>query len=108
MTQSSKRSYQSPIRKQQADETRSRIVDVARTRFLADGYDETTIDAIATEAGVAAQTVYALFRSKRGILAAIIDRARFGPVYQDTIRQAKTVTEPAERLRFIAKITRQI
>jgi AcrR family transcriptional regulator len=108
MTKARKRAYLSPIRQQRADETRLQIVDAARTLFLTNGYDETTIDAIAAEAGVAAQTVYAVFHSKRGILAAIIDRARFGSAYQEIVRQAQDTTEPVERLRLIAKLTRQI
>ena len=103
-----KRTYQSSVRQQQADETRQRIVDAARKCFLAHGYDETTIEAIATEAGVAVPTVYAAFRSKKGLLGEILHRARFGPEYQAIFREAQTTTEPAERLKLTAKIVRQI
>jgi AcrR family transcriptional regulator len=108
MKKTNKRSYQSPIRQQRADETRLRIADAARKLFLTNGYDETTIDAIAAESGVASQTVYAVFRSKKGILAEIINRARFGSTYQDIVRQAQDTSDPVERLRLTARITRQI
>lgn len=108
MAKPNRRSYQSPMRQQRADETRTRIVEAARTLFLNQGYDKTTVDAIATEAGVAGQTVYAAFRSKRGLLAAILDRARFGERYQELIRQSYGITEPVARLRLIAQIATQI
>ncbi len=68
-----KRVYQSPRRQQQAQQTRSRIVACARELFLSTGFAATTIDAIATRAGVAAPTVYAVFGSKQGILFALLD-----------------------------------
>ena len=108
MKKPTKRAYQSPARQQQADDTRQRIVDAARKCFLAQGYAETTIEAIATEAGVAMPTVYAAFGSKKGVLAEILHRARFGPEYQAILRQAQVTTSPAERLRLTAKIVRQI
>jgi len=108
MTKSDKRAYQSQIRQRRADETRVQIADAARSLFLAHGYEGTKIDAIAAEAGVASQTVYAVFRSKKGILKEIIERARFGPAYQELVRQALETTEPAERLRLAANIARQV
>ncbi len=49
--------------------TRRRILDAARRRFFEDGYAATTLQAVAAEAGVAVQTVYAVFGSKAAILA---------------------------------------
>ena len=46
--------------------------------FVADGYGSTTINAIALRAGVAVQTVYVSFGSKRAILAAALDQAIAG------------------------------
>jgi AcrR family transcriptional regulator len=48
--------------------TRHRVLDAAETLFLRDGYAATTIAAIAEEADVAVQTVYAVFGTKRAIL----------------------------------------
>ena len=49
--------------------TRRRILDAARRRFFEDGYAATTLRAVAAEAGVAVQTVYAVYGSKAAILA---------------------------------------
>jgi AcrR family transcriptional regulator len=68
-----KRSYHSPQRQRGAESTRARIVTRARRLFARHGYAATSIDAIATAAGVAIPTVYAAMGSKRGILLALLD-----------------------------------
>lgn len=68
-----KREYQSARRKEQARETRRRIIEAARQLFIERGYAGTTIEATAQEAGVATETVYAIFKNKRGILAALVE-----------------------------------
>src|SRR5512146_899838 len=60
------------LREERAAVTRRRILDAARRRFFEEGYAATTLKAIAAEAGVAVQTVYAVFGSK----AAILDELR--------------------------------
>jgi AcrR family transcriptional regulator len=52
--------------------TRHRILDAAEVLFVRDGYTATTIAAIAQEADVAVQTVYAVFRNKRAILQELL------------------------------------
>ena len=69
----SKRRYDSARRRQQAQETRRQILEAAHRLFLARGYSGTTVEAIAGEAGVAVETVYAAFRNKRTILARLVD-----------------------------------
>ena len=67
------RRYDSTLRRQQAIQTRARILDAAERLFADRGYAGTTMEAIASEAGVATDTVYAGFRSKPGLLHALID-----------------------------------
>lgn len=68
-----KRQYTSVLRQQQARETRARILDAAQNLFSAHGYGATTMEAIAAEAGVATDTVYASFRNKAGVLHKLLD-----------------------------------
>lgn len=70
-----RRPYDSPKRREQAAATRRRVLARARARFVRDGYAATTIERIAGDAGVAVQTVYATFGSKRAILLALLDEA---------------------------------
>ena len=65
--------YQSPLRQEQARQTRLRILDAAEVLFTERGYGAATVDGIASAAGVASDTVYATFGSKRGILHALMD-----------------------------------
>jgi AcrR family transcriptional regulator len=58
-------------RQRQALATRKLIVDSATVLFLEQGYAATTIEAIATHAGVAISTIYSIFTNKRGILSEI-------------------------------------
>jgi AcrR family transcriptional regulator len=102
------RSYTSPRREKQADETRRRIGDSARVLIAQKGYDATTIADIAQEAGVCVQTVYAVFGSKQGILAGLIERAIFGLQYDKLIAEAFSEESPADRLRYAAKIACEI
>jgi AcrR family transcriptional regulator len=103
-----KRVYQSAVRERQAADTRQRIATAGRRLLTAKGYAAMTIDAVAQEAGVAAQTVYAVFGSKIGILNEILDEARFDETYQELVRQARSDPDPRARLRYAARIARQI
>ena len=68
-----KRTYDSSLRKQQASQTRMRILDASQRLFAERGYAASTIEAIAAGAGVAVDTVYAAFGSKRGVLRALLN-----------------------------------
>ncbi|MEV4414087.1 helix-turn-helix domain-containing protein [Catellatospora sp. NPDC049609] len=68
-----KRRYESERRQEQARQTRRAILDAAARLFVASGYASTPLTAIAAEAGVAVQTVYAVFGSKRQLLSELVD-----------------------------------
>jgi AcrR family transcriptional regulator len=70
---SSKRTYDSSRRKAQANETRRHILEAARKLFIERGYTGATAEAIAAEAGVAAQTIYANFKNKKRILVSLMN-----------------------------------
>lgn len=64
------RAYRSDLRAQQAEETRSRILD-ATVRVIAAGVASISIPGVAREAGVSIPTVYRHFGTKRDLLAAV-------------------------------------
>ena len=64
------RSYSSELRAQQAEETRSRILD-ATVRVMARGLVTLSIPDVAREAGVSVPTVYRHFRTKQDLVAAV-------------------------------------
>jgi AcrR family transcriptional regulator len=73
-----RRSYRSPARAARARETRRRVLESAARLFVEVGYAAATVEAIAIDAGVAADTVYHVFGSKRGLLQQVMDVAFVG------------------------------
>src|SRR5215216_4364801 len=69
----SKRDYDSTNRQAQAAETRRRILDAARKLFMERGYAGATAEAIAAEANVSAQTIYAIFKNKKKMLVSLMN-----------------------------------
>ena len=68
------REYRSELRAQQAEDTRSRILDAA-LRVTADGFASVSIPNVAREAGVSVPTVYRHFKTKQDLLDALYPHA---------------------------------
>jgi AcrR family transcriptional regulator len=99
-----KRPYSSALRQEQAAQTRTRIVGAAGALFASHGYAHTTIRQIADAAGVATDTVYAVFGTKARVLTALID-ARLAPAagvdnVLDRAEAQAVRDEPDQRLRI--------
>ena len=56
------------LRERKRRETRQRIAEVAQRLFIANGYDSTTLDAIAAQAGISRRTFFSYFKSKDDII----------------------------------------
>jgi AcrR family transcriptional regulator len=67
------RPYSSTVRDEQARRTRDRIVRAADELFREKGYARATMKDIAERAGVARDTVHAVFGSKAALIPAIVD-----------------------------------
>jgi AcrR family transcriptional regulator len=103
-----KRPYKSLVRERQAGDTRVRIAEATRELLQSEGYAGMTIEAIAQRAEVSAQSVYAIFKSKTGILIELLNQSTFGADYDDAVRRALSASDPETRLRLAAPIARQI
>ncbi|MEV6491720.1 TetR/AcrR family transcriptional regulator [Actinoplanes sp. NPDC051633] len=68
-----KRRYESTHRQDQARQTRRAILDAAAELFVDPGYAATPLTAVAARAGVAVQTLYKVFGSKKALLSALVD-----------------------------------
>jgi len=64
-----------------SEQKRRQILEAAARLFLAQGFEATTMDAIAREAGVSKATVYAHAKNKQELFAAIV-RGKSSLVYQ--------------------------
>jgi len=69
-----RRAYDASGRQRRALENQERVLDAARRLFAERGYAETTLEAVASEAGVSLPTLYATFQSKRGVLSGVMHR----------------------------------
>jgi AcrR family transcriptional regulator len=74
----SRRRYNSPLRAEQAEQTRRKILESAFRLFADRGYAATTIAAVAEDAGVSPETIYLSLGGKRGLLERAIEIAIAG------------------------------
>lgn len=109
------RAYVSPRRAEQAKATRQVILDAAQRLFLSHGYGPTSIRAIAEEAGVAVQTIYAVFGNKRQLVIELVENAVTGndhPVDSQAedseISAVRAEPDPRRRAQLGAALTRSI
>jgi AcrR family transcriptional regulator len=108
------RSYDSPLRREQAAATRLRILAAAQAAFERDGYAGTSMAAVAAGAGVALKTVYLAFGTKSALLRAVWHRALRGerdevPVgEQDWFREVLDARDPREQLRLNMRNSRAV
>lgn len=94
------------LRAERAAVTRRRIEGVARTLFATRGYAATTLGQIAIAAGVAVQTVYAVFGSKAGILRALREGLVNDPAADAAFGAAVAETSPSRALGLFARSIR--
>lgn len=87
---------------------RTAILDAARRLFEDEGFDATTIDAVACAAKCSSSAVYTAFGSKAGLLTAIVERTTFDEAFDRAVAAATTAGTPADRLRGSARIARTI
>jgi AcrR family transcriptional regulator len=94
--------------------TRRRILEAAETLFTRDGYATTTIAAIADQADVAVQTIYAVFGTKRAVLSELLavrvvgDDDATPPKDRDDWRAMESETDPRRQLDLLAAIATRI
>jgi AcrR family transcriptional regulator len=72
------RAYRSERRSAQAAQTRLDILGAAGKLFRERGYGAASLPALATEAGVAVETIYRAFGSKAGLFKAVVEAAVAG------------------------------
>lgn len=104
-----KRSYNTSLRQEQADITRGRILEAARRLLATQGYSSVTMDEIAKEAGVAYQTVYAIYGTKLRLAEAMIDAG--WPHIDEAmslVEELRGTAAPEAWLRTAARIARRI
>lgn len=82
---------------------REAILRAATCVFARNGYFNSKVADIASEAGVADGTVYLYFKSKEEILHSIFDRT-VDEAISDARKQLEEITDPREKLRRLAHL----
>lgn len=103
-----KRVYNSKAREAQAEETKSRILEAAKVLFQQKGFDQVTIGELAEAAAVSMPTVYAVFKSKRGVLQSLIDTALPQDQFEHLVHDSMKENLPERRLQATAKLARKL
>lgn len=81
---------------------RAAILSAARELFLADGFDRTSVDAVAARAEVSKRTVYDYYGDKQTLLQAVVDAVgqslitTIRRILDDTLTDLSDLTEAAE------------
>ena len=70
--------YDNRQRQETARNTRARIIEAAKSAFLARGFGGTTIRQVAEDAGVSQETIYKTFGGKAGLLKSVYDVSLVG------------------------------
>ncbi|MFN8037646.1 MAG: helix-turn-helix domain-containing protein [Acidimicrobiales bacterium] len=110
---SRRRRYDSPLRAQQAAETRARIITAATELFTTQGWTGTGMRDVARRAGVAVETLYSHHPSKRALFDAVVDQAAAGDDAPVAVAERPEFLamgrgrRPA-RIAAAARVTRQI
>ncbi|MEJ2239421.1 MAG: TetR/AcrR family transcriptional regulator [Gemmatimonadales bacterium] len=105
-----KRSYSSPRREQQAQQTRQAILETAIALFTRQGFQDTSVKEIAEHASVSEQTVYNAFGDKVGLLvnAGLLYMESGGPAEDAAFIEAlRAQPDPIQRIRMVAQDSRQ-
>jgi AcrR family transcriptional regulator len=103
-----KRRYQSDQRDQAAEETKSRVLNASKSLFARHGIDRVTVAQIGQSADVAQSTVYALFKSKEGILRALMTASLFGQRFKEAQSLLAGTSDSARLIALSAHVARVI
>src|ERR1700730_11992388 len=103
-----KRTYNVSLRQEQAQMTRQRILHAARRLLVKGTYSSVTMEDIAQEAGVAYQTVYAVFGTKLQLAKEVIQAGFHFDGLDELVAQANAASDPEVGIQIGAAISRQI
>jgi AcrR family transcriptional regulator len=108
MSRAPKRTYTSAVRTDAASDTRRRILAAAKALFGRRGIDLVTIDDVAKKAGASASTVYAIYKSKEGILRALMQDSLFGTSFRSAQTLVEGTTDAVRLIALTAHVARAI
>ena len=112
MAKAVKRRYDNTRRLAQVRATRLSVIEAAKGLFIEHGYPATTLESVADTADVALPTLYRLFKSKRGLLSAVLENSFVGddkPIAfadRPEVQAARSEPDPSKLLNAFAGIAK--
>jgi AcrR family transcriptional regulator len=109
-----RRSYDARRRQDAARRNRTAILDACHDLLVRDGYQSTTIRAVAEQAGVSPETVYKAFGGKPGLVKALWDVTLAGDdepltmAERPALREVWRTRDPHTKLRLYAAFVRGV
>ncbi|MBA3956830.1 MAG: TetR/AcrR family transcriptional regulator [Parachlamydiaceae bacterium] len=103
-----KRAYNSDTRTAQASQTKSQVLKAAKHLFQTKGFDRVTIGLLAKAADVSIPTIFAVFKSKRGVLQSLIDDTLPAEKFSSLVDRSMLEQSPKKRLSITAKLARHL
>lgn len=103
-----KRQYNGNSRQSQAKKTKDRILNSAKLLFESQGFDGVTIELLAKQAEVSAPTIYSLFKSKTGVLKALMDTVLDQDQFEDLVQKASLEKNLSGLIKVSAHIAAQM
>lgn len=113
-TPASPRRYDNSTREAQARQTRARIIQAARARFVDSGYAMTSLSQVARDAQVSLPTVQKTFGTKAALVKAVYDVTLAGDDRPDPMAsrpeftELEAETDPRRTLHLFAEIAREL
>jgi TetR/AcrR family transcriptional repressor of mexJK operon len=74
MTESASVPAAGPVLRQRSVDKREEVLDIASENFLSKGFDGTSINVMAREAGISKESIYRYFGSKEDLFLAVVER----------------------------------
>jgi AcrR family transcriptional regulator len=96
---------QSSLLIKESERARKRIVDGARKHFFVHGFRKVTTDELAAELGMSKKTLYKYFRSKTGLVEAVLE-VKFGELELQLAALAEEKLEFKEGLGRVLTLTK--
>jgi AcrR family transcriptional regulator len=107
-----RRPYNAAGRRERAARDRDRVLDVARSLFLENGYAHTTVSEVARQAEVSPESIYKAFGAKSGLVRAMHERSLLGqgplPAEGRSDDAQLTAADGAEAARMLGELTAEV
>lgn len=88
------------------EETKNRLMDIAKARFDRFGFKKTTLDEICRDARVSKKTLYKFFRDKEDFFVSLFNREAL-QARKIVLGRLKNIEDPLEKIKKFMQVSRE-